>query len=95
MDERVLPYFAYDENWVNPELGQRQRLDPVRFAPVMDDYYRLRGWDESSGWPTRERLSQLGLAHVYEPMVAGAKGARARLPDLGPERPVVDHHAED
>jgi hypothetical protein len=60
----------------------------------MDEYYRLRGWDVDRGWPTPERLAQLGLAHVYEPMVAGALAAQDRLPELPPEPPVVDHHRE-
>lgn len=95
MDERVLPYFSYDENWINPERGARQRLDPERFAPVMDNYYRLRGWDLERGWPTPERLAQLDLAHVYQPMVVGAQEAQARLPALPPETPVLDHHKHD
>jgi aldehyde:ferredoxin oxidoreductase len=92
MDERVLPYFAYDENWVNPEIGERQRLDAARFKPVMDDYYRLRGWDVDSGWPTRERLDSLDLDGVHDAMLAGAQDAQERLPELPPERPVQDHH---
>jgi aldehyde:ferredoxin oxidoreductase len=94
MDERVLPYFAYDENWTNPELGERQRLDVDRFKGVMDDYYRLRGWDVDTGWPTRERLAHLDLEGVYDDMVAGARDAQERLPELPPERPVADHHRQ-
>jgi aldehyde:ferredoxin oxidoreductase len=95
MDERVAPYFEYDENWVNPELGTRRRLDRGQFTPVMDEYYRLRGWDPGSGWPTRETLERLDLGGVHEDMVAGATAARQRLPELPPERPVQDHHRLD
>jgi len=95
MDERVIPRFAYDENWINPKLGRRMRLDPEQFAPVMDEYYRLRGWDMESGWPTREKLEALGLDDVHGDMVAGAEAARARLPELSPEPPVQDHHRFD
>jgi aldehyde:ferredoxin oxidoreductase len=95
MDERVIPYFEYDENWVNPELGHRMRLDRTQFAGVMDEYYRLRGWDARTGWPTKERLESLDLLGVYEEMVAGARAARERLPDLSPEQPVQDHHQLD
>jgi hypothetical protein len=95
VDERVLPYFGYDENWVNPMVGRRMRLERGRFAPVMDEYYRLRGWDVESGWPTRGRLSHLGLEGVYEEMVAGAGAAQKRLPALPPEGPVYDHHQYD
>jgi aldehyde:ferredoxin oxidoreductase len=95
MDARVLPAFEYDENWVNPELGARQRLDRARFIPVMDEYYRLRGWDQVSGWPTRERLATLGLDDVYDKMVEGARAAMMRLPPLTPEQPVYDHHQYD
>ena len=92
MDERVLPYFEYDENWVNPELGHRKRLERDKFTPVMDEYYRLRGWDAETGWPTRERLEALDLGAIYDDMVRGATSARGRLPDLPAEEPVVDHH---
>lgn len=95
MDERVLPAFEYDENWVNPELGARQRLDRERFMPVMDEYYRLRGWDVQSGWPTSERLEALGVGDAYEPMVAGAQAAAARLPQLPPQPPIQDWHRSD
>ena len=95
MDERVLPAFEYDENWVNPEVGQRMRLDREEFAPVLDEYLRLRGWDVATGWPTAERLESLDLAGVHEPMAEGAEAARRRLPELPPETPVKDHHASD
>ena len=95
VDERVLPAFAYDENWVNPELGERKRLDPAEFGRVMDDYLCRRGWDAETGWPTQERLASLGLAGVHEEMVAGARAAAQRLPELPPEPPVWDHHADD
>ena len=84
MDESILPSFEYPENWVNPILGERHALDRQRFAPVMDEYYTLRGWDAATGWPTPSSLQALGLAEVYEPMVAGARKARETLPPLPP-----------
>ena len=90
IDERVIPFFEYDENWVNPETGIRMKLDREQFAPLMDDYYRIRGWDVSTGWPTRERLEGLDLTGAYDEMVAGAAAARRRLSELPPERPVED-----
>ncbi|MCD6521140.1 MAG: hypothetical protein J7M05_14585 [Anaerolineae bacterium] len=94
-DERVIPSFEYDENWINPEIGVRMSLDRERFAPVMDEYYRLRGWDVQTGWPTRERLEELGLGDIYEAMIAGAKAARQRLPTLPSPEPVLDIHRYD
>ncbi len=95
VDERVIPYFEYDENWVNPELGVRVALDRVQFLPVMDEYYRLRGWDVETGWPTPERLESLGLGDVHGEMVAGAQAAREQLPALPPVQPVQDHQRYD
>jgi hypothetical protein len=94
-DERVLPYFEYEENWINPQVGRRMSLERERFAPLMDEYYRLRGWDVRTGWPARERLRALDLGGVYEEMEAGAVRAVERLPALSPEGPVVDHHHGD
>jgi len=95
MDERALPSFEYDENWVNPETGERRALDRVQFDQVMDEYYRLRRWDVQTGWPTREKMEELDLGAMYDPMVEGAKAAKARLPELPPVAPVQDIHAHD
>jgi hypothetical protein len=95
MDERVIASFEYDEDRVNPELGVRKKLDRDQFLPVMDEYYRLRGWDVEMGWPTEERLESLGLSGVYDKMVAGASKARSRLPELPPVEPVLDIHQDD
>lgn len=88
MDERVLPAFEYEENWQNPLLEGKQRLDRDQFRPVMDDYYRHLGWDPATGWPTPERLEALGLGDVHAPMVAGAHRARQTLPPLPPPEPI-------
>ncbi len=39
------------------------RLD---FEEAKTIYYRLRGWDENTGWPTKKALNQLGLPEVAE-----------------------------
>jgi aldehyde:ferredoxin oxidoreductase len=70
-DERILPYFEQLEGYQNPLLGKRHRLDRALFGPVVDEFYALHGWDVETGWPTCERLGQLGLKDVYEPMVEG------------------------
>ena len=95
MDERVLPSFEYDENWVNPELGTRMALEREKFDPVMDEYLRLRGWDVKTGWPTQATLERLDLGDVHADMLAGAARAQARLPQLPPEPPVRDVHKND
>jgi aldehyde:ferredoxin oxidoreductase len=33
---------------------------------MLDEYYRLRGWDVSTGWPTKEKLRELGLEEIIE-----------------------------
>ena len=78
-----------------PSWATRMALDREQFVPVMDEYYRLRGWDVETGWPTQERLERLGLGDVYDEMVAGAESASARLPELAPVAPVVDVHTKD
>jgi aldehyde:ferredoxin oxidoreductase len=72
MDETVLGYFERTEPYRNPFLDRRHGLDRRQFAPVLDQFYRLHGWDVARGWPTRERLGALGLGDLYEPMVDGA-----------------------
>jgi aldehyde:ferredoxin oxidoreductase len=33
---------------------------------MLDEYYSLRGWDEKTGIPTRERLTALRLEYVAD-----------------------------
>jgi aldehyde:ferredoxin oxidoreductase len=75
MDETVLTYFEQPESCPNPFLLERHSLDRERFDPVLAEFYSLHGWDVDRGWPTRERLEELGLGDAYDPMVAGAARA--------------------
>jgi aldehyde:ferredoxin oxidoreductase len=40
-------------------------LDPEKFEGMLDDYYRLRGWDKD-GVPTSRKLKELGLEDVVK-----------------------------
>ena len=75
-DEMVLPYFEQTELYQSPFLEKRYRLEREQFRPVVDEFYALHGWDVESGWPLRERLRELDLEDVYEPMIHGAARAR-------------------
>jgi aldehyde:ferredoxin oxidoreductase len=77
-DEMILPYFERSEVGQNPLLERRHGLDRAQFKPVMDEFYTLHGWDAEKGWPTAERLRELGMSSMYEPMVKGAAEARER-----------------
>jgi len=79
-DEMLLPYFERKEALQSPFLDKRYGLDREQFEPVLDEFYALHGWDRR-GCPTQESLGELGLADVYEPMVAGAERAKEELPE--------------
>jgi aldehyde:ferredoxin oxidoreductase len=34
----------------------------LELEPMLDEYYRARGWDVETGLPTREKLDELGLS---------------------------------
>lgn len=38
---------------------------------MLQDYYHYRGWDWETGWPTREKLAELGLQDVAERLYPG------------------------
>ena len=65
-DETVLPYFEHVEWWENPLAGEKKRLDHRKFLSLLENYYRLRGWDLDRGRPTRSKLRQLGLDDVAQ-----------------------------
>jgi aldehyde:ferredoxin oxidoreductase len=39
-------------------------LDREKFEQMKDEYYELRGWDKKTGFPTKEKLIDLGLQDV-------------------------------
>jgi aldehyde:ferredoxin oxidoreductase len=75
-DELVLPYFERTEFSANPLLDERYGLDREQFRPVMDELYRLHGWDPATAQPTAKRLRELGLGDVAETMAEGAERAK-------------------
>ena len=40
----------------------------VPLEPMLNDYYRLRGWDEQTGMPKAETLERLGLGDLARGM---------------------------
>jgi aldehyde:ferredoxin oxidoreductase len=75
-DEMVLPYFEEPELHQSAYLDRRHGLDRRQFAPLLDEFYALHGWDAECGWPTEDRLIELGLKDVYQPMLDGAARAK-------------------
>lgn len=41
-------------------------IDKAKFEALKDRYYKLRGWDVTTGWPTRAKLEELGLKNVAD-----------------------------
>jgi aldehyde:ferredoxin oxidoreductase len=60
-DDRLIGKWAEEPIPNGPYKGQR--IDPEKWEEMLDDYYRLRGWDEN-GVPSRDKLNQLGLGEV-------------------------------
>jgi aldehyde:ferredoxin oxidoreductase len=44
-----------------PSPSGNARGQVIDLAPMLDEYYQLRGWDCETGWPTLETLRRLGL----------------------------------
>ncbi|MBM3240871.1 hypothetical protein FJZ31_31700 [Candidatus Poribacteria bacterium] len=59
-DIAIIPYFETPENLPGPS-GKLESLDREKFLKLVDEYYELRGWDKTTGRPTKEKLTELGL----------------------------------
>ena len=70
-DEGIIPYFELEENRANPLLGKKYALDRAQFLILLNRYYELRGWDQSTGWPTPQKLVELNLGDVAEELYPG------------------------
>jgi aldehyde:ferredoxin oxidoreductase len=63
-DESVIRYFEQPAFW--PDEPGPQTIDTDQFLDLIDRYYLLRGWEKSSGRPTRAKLEELGLKEIAD-----------------------------
>jgi aldehyde:ferredoxin oxidoreductase len=49
-----------------PEKSDGTKLDSDMFNSILESYYDKRGWDKTTGRPTREKLEELGLKEVAD-----------------------------
>ncbi len=49
-----------------PEKSDGTKLDMAIFDTILDSYYENRGWDKTTGCPTRAKLEELGLKDVAD-----------------------------
>ncbi len=60
-DDRLPKRFSQE-----PSPSGNARGQVIDLGPMLDEYYRLRGWDPETGWPTPARLRRLGLDEAIE-----------------------------
>ena len=48
-------------------------IDKAKFEALKDRYYELRGWDVNTGWPTRDKLEELGLKDIADELASIGK----------------------
>lgn len=48
-------------------------IDKAKFEALKDRYYERRGWDVKTGWPTRDKLEELGLKDVADELAGIGK----------------------
>jgi aldehyde:ferredoxin oxidoreductase len=61
------------QDLTHPAFTDGIELDLKKFWPMLDRYYELRGWNPANGWPTREKLTELGLDDVADELEAADK----------------------
>jgi len=65
-DDRLPQRFAEEPSPSGNAKGQT-----IDVEPMLEDYYQLRGWDLERGWPTPDKLRELGLPDAIERLGLG------------------------
>lgn len=60
-DDKLPPRFSEEPSPSGNAKGQT-----IDVEPMLEEYYLLRGWDTETGWPTEEKLHELGLEDAIE-----------------------------
>jgi aldehyde:ferredoxin oxidoreductase len=63
-DESVIPYF--EQMNMYPDEPGPQVIDTNKFIDLLERYYDLRGWDKTTGCPTKAKLEELKLPFVAQ-----------------------------
>ena len=92
-----LPPRLYEDGLLDNGPTHGRTVERAKFFRCRDEYYRMMGWDPSTGNPTEGKLRELGLGWVADaPSPAApaavvpcfpARGPCARLGDKGAETP--------
>jgi aldehyde:ferredoxin oxidoreductase len=61
-----------------PEPTGPAKGSVVHLEPMLDEYYRVRGWDQACGWPTADKLRSLRLDYVIADLEKARGGAVER-----------------
>jgi len=62
------PHRLYNEP-ISTGPGAGEILDHDKYDVMLDEYYKLRGWDERTGIPGREKIQKLGLHKEYAAVI--------------------------
>jgi aldehyde:ferredoxin oxidoreductase len=78
----LFPFFMWpcrdaDGAWVYRDVMGRS-MDRQKFEDFKTRFYRLEGWDVTSGWPTRRTLEGLDLAGVAATLEAAGRLGKER-----------------
>jgi len=63
-DDTLSPFWFEEIDKFSERLSEP--LDRERWEILKDRYYKLRGWDVNTGWPTKAKLVELGLKDVAD-----------------------------
>ena len=55
---------GYSRNLLKGGKYDGQRID--NFDAMLDDYYKESGFDKKTGWPTPDKLKEVGLQDVAD-----------------------------
>jgi aldehyde:ferredoxin oxidoreductase len=55
----VLPMLIYPD-------ADGKTVNEEEYNHLVDNYYKLRGWDLKTGWPTRETYEKYGLKEIAD-----------------------------
>lgn len=64
---------AWFERLIGGSESLSQPLDRNKWEALIDRYYSLRGWNVSTGRPTREKLEELGMREVADTLQSAGR----------------------
>jgi aldehyde:ferredoxin oxidoreductase len=95
MPDRIFdePLKFGEKEYVLSDYFRSHEITREEWEWLLDGYYDERGWDLERGWPTKAKLTELGLKHIADDLIKNGYSIKEETEPISRENPLEKYDA--